>query len=152
MPHVWLWIDFDIAQGIARFVFDDGFERIYNKARLCSLDSVQDKQENKGKREMKKLLIYRAPKVDFIDVKKRYQKDLRAGTVPLIQAKAYSCFIVADTGFVQVNSCSFVVSLEVFDRISSGSGCGKVGLWLTRWFGSRSVVRSQAIATGMWLL
>jgi len=142
MPHAWSWIDFDIAWGVARFVFGDGFEGINNKVRLHGLHSVRDKQENKVKRETKKFLIYRVPKVDFIDVKKRYQKDLRAGAVPLIQAKAYLGFIVADTGFIQVNSCSFVAGLEVIDRIGSGSGCGEVGLWLMRWFGSRSIARS----------
>jgi len=90
------------------------------------------------------------PKFDFVDVKKHYQKDLRAGTVPLVQAKVYSCFVIADACFVQVNSCSFVVSLEVINRI--GSGCCKVGLWLMRWSGSRGIARGQLIATGMWLL
>jgi len=60
-------------------------------------------------------------------VKRPYQKDLRASTVPLSQAKAYSCFIVVDACFIQVNSCSFVAGLEVFNVVNSGSGkagCG----------------------------
>jgi len=54
MLHAWSGINFDVAWGIARFVFGNGFAGINNEAIVRGLHYGQEKQEDKVKRETKR--------------------------------------------------------------------------------------------------